>query len=548
MLTSVTTHISDWSLKKKLGFVIATPVVSMMLLYGTSAFHTQVLNSQTRTNTEQIIGLLRSINAIDSNNALLAREARNIIMSDEQVRFDASKKQMLALIGGLEKQMDALIADGASPSLLATLKALKTLNSELNGHYHAVLKQSEAGQIEAASLILLNKADPLEQKIDQSIDQLIETSKASIEANIADTEAGSLESLLLIGGIALGLILISAGLVMVVSRSLHHQIGGEPSDASSLMHDISNGNLNQSIQSSHSNSLIHDMLKFCQHLRQIMGNVKHSALSLHDSSKEFLNFAQNISDSARNQANVSHIAASSVKKLSDAAQSVSNYAAQNMEQASNSMQTAEQGFLLMKNLLSQMENMSKEMKLSTTEITTLVERSDKISSIVAVIQSIAEQTNLLALNAAIEAARAGEEGRGFAVVADEVRKLAGNTSKATEEIKHLIEEVCASSERSKNSVTCADSTVQHTMQYAKELQAGLSGIIDSLKASSNNTVLVSSASQEQLSTSQHIEKQVAHMAEQSESLNRASTELISKTQGLEEQSEQLKKAASFFNV
>ena len=51
------------------------------------------------------------------------------------------------------------------------------------------------------------------------------------------------------------------------------------------------------------------------------------------------------------------------------------------------------------------------------------------------------QTNLLALNATIEAARAGDAGKGFAVVASEVKSLAGQTARATDEIKAQIVEI-----------------------------------------------------------------------------------------------------------
>ncbi len=69
----------------------------------------------------------------------------------------------------------------------------------------------------------------------------------------------------------------------------------------------------------------------------------------------------------------------------------------------------------------------------------LTAASERIGSVVTLIERIAKETRLLALNASIEAARAGDAGRGFAVVANEVKTLADQTNNATSDIRTQIE-------------------------------------------------------------------------------------------------------------
>ncbi|MGO6727793.1 HAMP domain-containing protein (plasmid) [Rhizobium ruizarguesonis] len=105
--------------------------------------------------------------------------------------------------------------------------------------------------------------------------------------------------------------------------------------------------------------------------------------------------------------------------------------------------------------------------------------SEKVTSIIGVIDEIAFQTNLLALNAGVEAARAGEAGRGFAVVAQEVRELAQRCATAAREIKGLI--------------STSASQVGAGVQLVEETGQALSSIMDHF-TSINGLVQVISSS------------------------------------------------------
>jgi methyl-accepting chemotaxis protein len=102
--------------------------------------------------------------------------------------------------------------------------------------------------------------------------------------------------------------------------------------------------------------------------------------------------------------------------------------------------------------------------------------SQRIQSVVEVIQQISDQTNLLALNAAIEAARAGDAGRGFAVVADEVRGLAEKSRSNATEIGADISQLATEIEQVAQSIEAQSDNV-----------ADLSGMLQSIEEASGQT-------------------------------------------------------------
>ena len=116
------------------------------------------------------------------------------------------------------------------------------------------------------------------------------------------------------------------------------------------------------------------------------------------------------------------------------------------------------------------------MQQAVKAMESIAQSSDKMRSIIQIIDGISFQTNLLALNAGVEAARAGEAGRGFAVVANEVRSLAERAAEAAREISGLIEESGREVEQGVAVVSRTRDSLDRIVSRAGELAQMIEGI------------------------------------------------------------------------
>ncbi|MDZ7818033.1 MAG: methyl-accepting chemotaxis protein [Aliarcobacter sp.] len=143
-----------------------------------------------------------------------------------------------------------------------------------------------------------------------------------------------------------------------------------------------------------------------------------------------------------------------------------------------------QGLNLIKEIVSDTNNLHKEIEIENGVVTSLVSKSKDIAQVINIIQEIAFQTNILSLNAAVEAATAGEAGRGFAVVAAEVRNLATRSADAAKQIKEVVSSIQNETGKIKDSSESVVSVVNET----KNRIDILSKLMSTFQKNSNRSV------------------------------------------------------------
>jgi len=200
-----------------------------------------------------------------------------------------------------------------------------------------------------------------------------------------------------------------------------------------------------------------------------------------------------IAEGASNLSEKAFASLESSNHLSSGLQTISNEITGMFDKTQLMKEKNNEGVQSMLELESQLAENSSAAQKVAKGIQELSVKSDLIVGILDAIDSIAEQTNLLALNAAIEAARAGDAGKGFAVVADEVRKLAEESSKATNEIQSIIQNITSiikstedDMESAKNIVINVDSKMKDTRKVYEEIILATNETIEGIDTINTN--------------------------------------------------------------
>lgn len=192
---------------------------------------------------------------------------------------------------------------------------------------------------------------------------------------------------------------------------------------------------------------------------------------------------ESIANEAEEQANDSEKGVKEAGRLSESIDLVAKLINKMTEEFNNTSKLSEKGIETLGVLSEKSDKVFESEQELNKNITEMDESVSTIGTIVETISAISRQTNLLAFNAAIESARAGMEGKGFTVLAEEIRKLAVETSKATENISRLIQEVKEKSSNAVNSINDNKVIFDEQMEWVnktEEIFKKLSSNINSL--------------------------------------------------------------------
>ncbi|KUO69754.1 MAG: signal protein [Desulfosporosinus sp. BRH_c37] len=253
-------------------------------------------------------------------------------------------------------------------------------------------------------------------------------------------------------------------------------------------------------------------------LRTLVIQIRNSAEQLAASSEEMVaTMEQNVFVSNQISSSIAEVANGSekqVKALTDTSATIEELSASIEEvaatgstvanSANSTVEIAREGHITITKAVEQMGIVGTSTELVQNAVNKLAAGFDKISEFIDIITNISSQTNLLALNAAIEAARAGEHGRGFAVVAEEVRKLA---ELSQDSAVNIITQVKENRENIKDASLAMNSAVSSVnegvtvVNTAGKAFANIAGLIDEVSTQVNQ---IAAVVQQMASGSQYI--------------------------------------------
>jgi len=227
------------------------------------------------------------------------------------------------------------------------------------------------------------------------------------------------------------------------------------------------------------NNMIESQETASQAVSKTVEQTRSMAKTIRKSTNEIFISSKDIFTTANSQAASIQEIESTIKENTEIAVEISNKTAGVAEIASKMENDVNEGFSVLNDNVSQLEDIKTKNDGVISGILALGNKITKIRNIINSINTITDQTKVIAFNATLEAASAGEHGKRFAVVASEVNRLADDITNLTKQIKDQAEEIqnsssslIVSSEESAEKINMGNNLIRKLESIFREIRSG----------------------------------------------------------------------------
>lgn len=511
--------LSNLKIRTRLGAGFGLVLLLLGLVVGVGLQGFRAVGNSTATLVDEDWVKAEAAATIDTMIRANARRTLELFVAPDQAYRDAihqkiaSNKQEIATALAT---LDPLVTSENGKAMLRKVVDQRAAYVDSFTRVNALL---EAGQREQAQRLVLEDTMPRLDALQEAVQALnaLQKQRAGEAGRRVQHQIASGSTLML----ALGACALLAGALfsVVLARSIVHPLR----QAVTLAQRVASGDLTGKIAASSKDEL-GDLLRALDTMNRQLGvmvdEVRKGSETIATASGQIASGNFDLAARTEMQASSLQQSAASMEQLTSTVQQNAAHARQANDLASSTARVTAEGSDAVSRVASTMSDIS--------------ESARRIADITGIIDGIAFQTNILALNAAVEAARAGEQGRGFAVVASEVRNLAQRSAAAAKEIKSLIQASTAEVDAGSRLVQEAGSTMNDVLASTEQVTAIMARI--------------SSASTDQSSGIEHINRSIGEMDEVTQQNAALVEEASAAAQAMQEQAAALARSVRLFKL
>ena len=211
-------------------------------------------------------------------------------------------------------------------------------------------------------------------------------------------------------------------------------------------------------------------------LRNVLQQLRMANTDIRTSSQELYATSDQQSGTVSQQASAMSEINSVMQELVATSKQVSEISSQMASLAEQSNKAVKKGHESLQYAMNGIKIIEKKNAVTSANMLNLGEKAQQIGVVLEVINELSQQVTVLSYNATIEAAGAGESGKRFMAVADRIIKLAERSARSGKEIKGIIEDIQADSNKTIMSVEDAEKSVADGVSAVTEVQEALENV------------------------------------------------------------------------